>query len=299
MCQETAKILYCFVFAIVCILGITSCEKSNVETAFFEDAPGKDFYVQNISPLLESKCFNCHNYHNTSTSRYDTYLKASGAINQIVNRVTSSNPNAVMPPLGGGETLTNDEIDMLLMFKELIESDGVSSESVIDLQWTAYKFPGFDDRVGVSGSFDEIFYSFKNLDANNIYSFLVDAEITINTSSVNVGNDTEKNNNLRYNFFNVFSPVIHCKAIEFDELTREANVEITMNGITEQILFLIQDDGENIKFTSTLKNIIDDWGAGYGLDLLNIVCGDYHQGVVWPDIDLSLEIKNYRKLYEQ
>lgn len=58
MCQETAKILYCFVFAIVCILGITSCEKSNVETAFFEDAPGKIFMFKilalywNLSALI-------------------------------------------------------------------------------------------------------------------------------------------------------------------------------------------------------------------------------------------------------
>jgi hypothetical protein len=280
--------------ALACLLAgaLSACEQENVEEKFFSDAPGQEFYQLQVAPLLEAKCFSCHTYHQSPSTRYDTYLKAAGAINDIVARVTASN-SAIMPPIGGGTPLTAAEIAVFQNFQQQLS--GTSAHG-INISWTAYKFPGIDRRAGVSGTFDEIFYSYKHPEADNIYDYLADAEVTINTASVNVGNDPEKIGNLRHHFFAVFSPTIHAKVLGIDPQARSAQVMVTMNGISREVAFSIDDDGENLAFSGRLADIVADWGAAPALEKLAEVCGDYHEGVVWPDVDLLLRIERYRDL---
>ena len=276
-----------------------SCESENVEEKFFGDAPGKEHYNLNVAPLLDAKCFSCHTYHNTPTTRYDTYLSAAGAIDQIVTRVTATNAS-IMPPVGGGTPLTAQEIEILKEFQRQVSEDMQPSDELeLKLEFTAYKYPNFDDRDGVGGTFNEIYYSYKHEEANDIYSYLTDAEITITTSSVNLANnDPLRSGNVRENFFSVFTPVIHCKVLSISQSDKKAMVEISMNNFTRQVDFNIEDNGMDIHFRGKLDDIINDWGAMPALEKLAEVCGDYHEGKVWPDVDLEMSILNYEKLYE-
>ncbi|HXI01182.1 MAG TPA: hypothetical protein VNI52_13020 [Sphingobacteriaceae bacterium] len=274
-------------------LGL-SCTKENVEEKYFA---GSDdavvHYNTKLKQILTQKCFSCHNYHSSSASKYDTYAKAAGNANEMVRRISSSNPNEVMP-VPSANRLTEDEKQAFYQFLEMVEGKKQSATYKVSLLWTAFKFPGFSDRVGVSGTFDEIFILYKNTTADNIYDYLQDAEILINSSSVNIGNDALKNTNLQNHFFKYFTPTIYCKVIDVNPSQGKAMVKITMNGISEQIHFTMKENSEDLIFTGKIEDINSFQAVG-ALNALQAVCGVHHRNKVWADIILKAEIKNFKK----
>lgn len=273
---------------------VQSCTKENVEEKYFsgsDDAVAH--YNEKLKPILVQKCFSCHNYHSSPGSKYDTYAKAAGAANEMFRRISSSTPNEVMP-VPSSSRLTEEEKEIFYRFLEMVNGGKQPATYKVSLLWTAFKFPEFNDRVGVSGTFDEIFISYKNTTANNVYDYLKDAEILINSSSVNIGNDSLKNTNLRNHFFKYFTPTIYCKVIDVNPSQGKAMVKVTINGISEQIHFTMKENSEDLIFTGKIEDI-NSFQAGGALNALQAVCGVHHRNKVWADINLRAEIKNFKR----
>lgn len=164
----------------------------------------------------------------------------------------------------------------------------------VSIEWTAFKFPTFEDRVGVSGSFDSLEYSLTR-STGNIIDQLMDSEITIPTSSVNVGNNSTKTSNVSKYFFNYFTTKIDCKVINIDH--ESAEIAISMNDVTEHTKFEVELDEENkiVKLSGSIEDLMI-FGAETAFAELNEVCGIFHDGFVWPDITINVTIENYDSL---
>lgn len=277
------------------IILLQSCTKENVEDKYFaKPRTTVDYYEENLRAILTHKCFSCHNYHSSPASKYDTYAKAAGAAEEMVRRISAVNPGEVMP-VPSANRLTENEKQVFYRFLEMVNGGKQPATYKVALLWTAFKFPGLSDRVGVSGTFDEIFISYKNSTADNIYDYLKDAEILINTSSVNIGNDSLKSANLRNHFFRYFTPAIYGKVLDADPSQGIARVELTMNGISKQINFSMKENKEDLIFIGSIDDI-HTFQAGLALNALQAICGVYHRDKVWPDISLRVEIKNFKQL---
>lgn len=269
---------------------IISCKKENVEEKFYGGSiAARTFFQNKLLPVLETKCYSCHNYHTTSANRYDTYSKAAGVAEEMKNRVHGV--GGIMPPVSASP-LTTDEQKLFEDFYQLVKGNITDTDYKVSIFWTAYKFQDSVERGSVTGTFNDVFINYKNTDAATIYEYLSGAEAIINSSSVNVGNDNLKNSNLRDHFFTYFSPVIYCKVKEISESQSKAVLSVTMNGISKDIDFQIKEDGVNLIFTGSIDNI-NFFNATTALDSLDVVCGAYHEYKVWPDIQLRAEVRNY------
>ncbi|CAN5828659.1 hypothetical protein BH24BAC1_BH24BAC1_15250 [soil metagenome] len=284
-------------------VSLQSCKEENVEDKFFsESAVAKDYYFTSVLPVLESKCFSCHTYHNSSVTRYDTYAKGAVAAEEMASRTSSAHAHSQMPPPSAAP-LTEEEKQVFQQFFELVKGSGErsiataggnSQEFGIFISWTAYKFPDFSSREGVTGTFDKTFITYKKKEAADIYAFLREAEILISTNSTTVGNDPVKSANVREFFFSYFTPVIHGQVTDIDPSTKKAKVKFTMNGISQEVIFEMKEVKEDLVFTGRIQDI-GHFNAQAALDALQRVCGVFHQDKVWPDISLKAEIKNFRK----
>lgn len=273
---------------------VQSCTKENVEEKYFAGSGATvEYYNGKLKAILTQKCFSCHNYHSSAASKYDTYAKAAGVADEMARRISSVNPNEVMP-IPSANRLTEGEKQVFYRFLEMVNGEKQPATYNVSLLWTAFKFPGFSERVGVSGTFDEIFISYKNRTADNIYDYLKDAEILINSSSVNIGNDSLKNANLRHHFFRYFTPTIYCKVLDVNPSQGIAIVKITMNGISEQINFTIEENKKDLIFTGRIEDI-NSFQAGIALNALQAACGVYHRDKVWSDLSLKVKIINFKQ----
>lgn len=161
----------------------------------------------------------------------------------------------------------------------------------VSIEWTAYKFPAFDARVGVSGSFESFEYILTG-NSSNIINQLGDSEIKILTNSVNVGDSSTKTSNIAEHFFPYFAPHIDCKVISIDE--ESAEIAITINEVTKQVIFAVELDEENrtVKMSGGIEDLMV-FGAQTAFSKLNEVCGVFHDGFVWPDVSINVTIENY------
>jgi len=164
-------------------------------------------------------------------------------------------------------------------------------ECDITIGWTAFKFPIFEERLGVSGVFEDFEYNIINR-SDNIIEKLDGASLTIHTNSVNIGGSSEKTNNVANHFFANFTPLIECKVNAIDD--QGAHITVTMNTISKEILLKVTFDEEQriLTLSGTLENL-NEFKAETALSKLDEVCGAYHQGFVWPDVDLKITLNNY------
>ena len=164
----------------------------------------------------------------------------------------------------------------------------------INIEWKAFKFPDFENREGVSGTFESYSIELKNSSAN-IIEMLNDAEITIETSSVNISGNVSKTENVLNHFFAYFTPIIVGKVKNISETN--ALLEITMNGVAQEVIFdvAIIDETNTITFVGKIENL-NSYNAAIAFAKLNEVCGVFHEGFVWPDIDLEIVINDYELL---
>ena len=146
----------------------------------------------------------------------------------------------------------------------------------------------------MTGTFDEIFITYKKKEAADIYEYISDAEILIPTNSTNIGNDPLKSANVINHFFSFFTPVIHVQVMDVDIPSKKARVKITINGLSQEVTFNMEEVKEDLVFTGKIEDI-GYFNAETALDALQRVCGEFHQDKVWPDISLKAEIKNFRK----
>lgn len=275
---------------IISIIGIlftiivTGCTEDSAEGLYpTNDAEASAFYESNLKPVIEEKCISCHVFHLEGTNRYDTFEKTKSSIAQMLARI-NSNTNIIMPPADSAQ-LTEEEKETFEEFLNILTSNDVD-DSKIDVVWTAYKYFVFEDRGPVSGNFDTIEYTFNETPVNP-EDILKDAEILIDATSVNVGDDAEKTSNVKM-FFSFFTSEIVGKVISYSD--SEATIEFTMNGVSIEVTLDVVLETDQL----TLKGSIPDmslfnWQEGY--DALNSVCGEYHENKVWPDIDIEAKIK--------
>ncbi|ALJ00460.1 Rossmann-fold NAD(P)-binding domain-containing protein [Rufibacter tibetensis] len=298
--MKIIKRVYWCIFPASFLLGalLQSCKEENAEDLFLGgQVEAKSYYLTNVLPILNSKCFSCHNYHSSSGTRYDTYAKAAAMAEEIANRTSSAHPNSMMPP-PSANPLTDNEKKTLQQFLQLVKGGGENLNDEqkygVSISWTAYKFPEYTRRVGVTGTFDKTYITYKKKEAANIYDFLNGAEILIPTNTANVGNDSLKSSNVINSFFSYFTPVIYGHVMAINSLSKRASVKITMNGFSQEVIFEIEEAGENLIFTGEVQDI-GYFNANAALNALQRACGQYHQDKVWPDISLKAEIKNFRK----
>ena len=302
--KKTKRIYWCFFsVAVFLVTLLQSCKEENVEDLFLsEQVAAKSYYLTNVLPILDSKCFSCHTYHASSGTRYDTYAKAAAVAEEMASRTSSAHPNTIMPP-PSANFLTEEEKRGFQQFFQLVKGSGGSSKATagddsqdfgVAISWTAYKFPDFTSRVGVSGTFDKTYITYKEKEAADIYEFLTEAEILIPTNSANVGNDSLKSSNVKNHFFSYFTPVIHGRVMAIDSSSKKARVKFTMNGLSQEVTFEMEEVKEDLVFSGLIQDI-GYFNSQAALDALQRVCGEYHQDKVWPDISLRAEIKSFRK----
>jgi hypothetical protein len=270
-------LLFCSAIFIGCVSEITE----NIYVS--NDVEAKEFYNQSLKPIIDSKCLSCHIYHIEGANRYDSYEKTKSNIIQMSGRINATS-NIVMPP-ANSIALSIDEINAFQEFLTILNSNEIESSDKVKINWTAYKFPDFDSRAPVSGTFDEINFSLNN-DYVNPEDILKDAIVTVKTGSVNVGDDADKIQNVSV-FFSNFTPEIKGTIVSYTETS--ALINFTMNFIMQEISFDIIKEVDKIILSGEISDMnIFNWQEGY--NALDLLCGDYHQDKVWEDIKLRIEI---------
>lgn len=177
---------------------------------------------------------------------------------------------------------------------DLFPEANTQTTSIIQIGWTAYKYPEFTERVGVSGTFENHEVFFLN-ESENILDKLTYAEISIPTNSVKVGNDTTRTDNVYNFFFKYFTTNIKGRINSINET--EAIIAITINGTTQHIPFSVSLDKDkyNIILTGRIEDI-NPFGAAIAFYKLNDACGAVHNDFVWPDVDIEILVNNYKLL---
>ena len=267
---------------------ITSCTSEQADTLYpTNDAAALEFYNNTLQPVIETKCISCHLYHLEGSNRYDNFEKTKSNIVQMLDRVNATS-NIVMPPADAVQ-LTDTEKEHFQQFIDLLNSDENTPEAIdqrIKINWTAYKFPDFNNRSGVSGTFDDLTYQL-NEDFENPVDILKDAVVTVNTGSVNIGGRESLRSQNVLQFFTAFTPNIEGKVINYNKNT--ATIEFKMNDITQSLNFRVTTDNEKLTLTGKVPNMNSfNWQAGY--DALEKVCGEYHDNKVWEDVDVVIEV---------
>jgi len=168
--------------------------------------------------------------------------------------------------------------------KETINSVDTSG---ISLQWTAYKFT---DKMAVHGTFDDFMLVTQEA-SPSIEEFLVGAKITINTQSVNSGNEV-RDDKLRTYFFDVF----HSDTIRGEILSAEkgkGKVTLELNNISKSVdyEFEIHNDTVSVK---TAINLVY-WEGEQAINTLNQECYELHMGAdkvskLWPNVDIMMKL---------
>jgi len=277
-------------FIVIFSTFFSSCISENAEELFpTNDEAANAVYEESLKSILENKCINCHNFHLEGTNRYDNFEKTKASIGLMLERINADS-NLSMPP-DGSPQLTDEEKLVFQEFFDVLnseeEEEEEEEEDAILLTFTAYKYPEFEERGGVSGTFADIEYQF-NEDYTEIIDMLDGAEATIETSSVDIdGLDGLRSGNVGTYFFANFSSTIEAEVIEYDE--SEATIRITMNDNTSDVTFDIEIVDDALVLNGTIEDMnVFDWQDAY--DSLETICGDFHMNVVWPDVDLQLSI---------
>jgi len=279
-------------------LLIVSCRSETADVLFPANEQAVELYNNQISTILESKCISCHQgYHSGS---YGDYNATVASLSQIIERI-NANDNTIMPP-SGEVALTAEELELFDQFLEYVNSDGGGSvdneveeeeeEVAFAMSWTAYKYPdrfsANREGAGVGGTFNEIEYSF-NTNYSDIIDILDGATVNINTSSVNVAdNEPLRTGNVGL-FFAAFTPDIVGTVTSYTET--EVDIEFEMNGISEEVTFEVEVDEEEglITLSGSIETLeAFNWQAGY--DAIQEVCGELHEGTLWPDVSLEAVI---------
>ncbi|MEW7278204.1 hypothetical protein ABW636_06380 [Aquimarina sp. 2201CG1-2-11] len=268
---------------------IVGCSSDTEEDLRGEEKINKEakiFYQNNLKSIIDTKCISCHEYHQIGSSRYDSYEKIKPVIHEILDRIETKSIN-MMPP-ADAKQLTMEEKLVFRQFLETLTSIAdEDTDNKIQIKWTAYKYPDFDNRVSVSGNFDEISYTFNENYGDVPIDIIKDAEVIIKTETVNVGNNEERSKNIRH-FFSFFTPTISGKVKKYN--TESAYINFEMNGIEQEVIFAITiNDSELL-----LKGVIPDmsffnWQNAY--DELNKICGEQHQNKLWNDIAIEVVIR--------
>tara|TARA_R110002167_G_scaffold351444_1_gene564002 strand:- start:226 stop:876 length:651 start_codon:yes stop_codon:yes gene_type:complete len=158
--------------------------------------------------------------------------------------------------------------------------------SGVALKWTSYKFT---DRLAVGGTFDRFTLHLKN-DSGTIETLLRKAEISINTGTVNSGNEI-RDPKLRTYFFEVFNTdTIYGKILVADQ--GKGTLLLEMNNITNEVDYSYSLQNDTLHLATHLDLLL--WNGAEAIGSLNKECYDLHKGLdgiskLWPDVDVTVK----------
>ncbi|KAA5825719.1 YceI family protein [Algibacter amylolyticus] len=275
-----------FLIAIVQLCLFTSCTSNHADELYpSNDAEAKVYYETTLKSVIDNKCISCHLYHTEGANRYDSYEKSKSNISQMLERINATT-NIVMPP-ADQEQLTEDEKNSFKTFLDILQSE-TPQGNPIKVTWTAYKYPDFDNRAGVSGTFNTVISYNLNSTAENLIDLLNGANVVIDASSVNVGNEPERTQNVA-SFFNAFTAQISGTVDSYNN--ENAWVTFNMNGISQQVVLNVSLETNKIILDGTIPDLnVFNWENAY--NVFNAICGEYHENKLWEDVKISIEISN-------
>lgn len=136
------------------------------------------------------------------------------------------------------------------------------------LTWTAFKTP---DKIGVSGTFDEI--------------QLTDNAFVINTKSVNSGNE-ERDPKLREFFFANLSDSLITGNYGIPS-SNKIPVTLKMNGVEKTFDFDYMVNDTATIVTGKI-DMLADFSGNAAFEAIHNACKELHLGKTWTDVDLKV-----------
>ena len=146
---------------------------------------------------------------------------------------------------GGGEAETTAPTDSV----EVCNYSYDSSSTI--LTWTAFKLT---EKIGVNGTFDEI-NVVANDNATDMFGVLTGATFDIPVATLN-SQDPIRDPTVKRAFFGNMVETASIKGSVISLNATQANMSITMNGVTKEYSGVVKVDGEKITVTTTI-DIID------------------------------------------
>jgi hypothetical protein len=172
--------------------------------------------------------------------------------------------------------------------KTEVESYIIDSKNSV-INWTAYKTT---DKIPVKGVFEEV-NIVGNKSASNKEDLLKGLEFEIPVGSIN-SNDTIRDFKLVKFFFEVMENTISLKGKFISLENGKGKVELSMNGISNELQFTYEVNDETISVNSVLN--LDNWKVQPAIESLNKVCNEKHKGAdgiskTWSEVAIMVEIK--------
>lgn len=136
------------------------------------------------------------------------------------------------------------------------------------LTWTAFKTA---DKIGVSGSFDEI-----ELNGN---------DFIINAKTVNSGNP-DRDPKLRDIFFAAMSDTLITGSYG-QPMGDKIPVTLKMNGVEKTFDFDFMENDSSTVVSGTI-DMIADFSGNAAYEAIHKACYELHAGKTWTDVDLKV-----------
>lgn len=155
------------------------------------------------------------------------------------------------------------------------------------VKWTAYKFT---EKVGVSGSFDEIGVSGTVAEEMALVNVFASAGFNIPVSSTN-SLVPDRDMKIKEHFFGTMmgTDALTGRVLSINE--EGAQIEISMNGQTRSVDMDVMVNGSELMLEGVIQ--LADWDALASVDALNKICHDLHIGAdgiskLWPEVKLEV-----------
>ena len=156
------------------------------------------------------------------------------------------------------------------------------------INWTAYKTT---EKIPVKGVFKEVRIINEPKGANPV-EVLNNLEFEIPVASI-FSNDSIRDHKLLTFFFGVMENTLQIKGKFSPKENGQGMVHLTMNGLTKDLPFFYEVNGETIDINANMN--IDHWQGQAALKALNEVCSDQHKAVdgvskTWNEVTLNIQI---------
>lgn len=162
------------------------------------------------------------------------------------------------------------------------------SEAKNKVEWTAYKFT---EKTPVAGQFRKVNITAGG-EGSTAKEAISNAEFSIPISSVFTKN-TDRDYKIKKFFFGIMKDPELLKGKFMIETDSTGQLEVTMNGITNNLPFKYTLEGK--KFGMTTQMDVANWNAQSSIDSLNAVCNDLHKGLdgvskLWSEVAINATI---------
>ncbi|MCF6222273.1 MAG: YceI family protein [Flavobacteriaceae bacterium] len=161
------------------------------------------------------------------------------------------------------------------------------------VNWTAYKTT---EKIPVKGVFKEVIITNKK-PAEKPADLLDGLEFEIPVSSI-FSNDSIRDYKLVNYFFGIMKNTLKLKGTINAGTNGKGIINITMNGLSENMPFTYEIQGQNIDIKSVMN--LDNWQAQAAIEALNSVCNEKHKAAdgiskTWNDVALDIKLKTITK----